>query len=138
MRTRNWRLAAIHSLFGYAALHHPEHAAVIQRVLAIPAKRHERSTAHLAHRRQRSTPCWPHPTGARGPAGVITPCSSLAVQTGLRISELIGLSHGDVVLDAGAHVRCMGKGRKERATPLTGLTVAVLRGLAHREPGSGP
>jgi integrase len=51
----------------------------------------------------------------------------LAVQTGLRISELIGLSRGDVVLERGAHVRCMGKGRKERATPLTRLTVAVLR-----------
>ncbi len=51
----------------------------------------------------------------------------LAVQTGLRISELIGLSRGDVVLQRGAHVRCMGKGRKERATPLTRLTVAVLR-----------
>ena len=59
----------------------------------------------------------------------------LAVQTGLRISELIGLSHGDVVLDAGAHVRCMGKGRKERATPLTGLTVAVLRAWLTENPG---
>ena len=58
----------------------------------------------------------------------------LAVQTGLRISELIGLSHGDVVLDAGAHVRCMGKGRKERATPLTGLTVAVLRAWLTENP----
>jgi len=59
----------------------------------------------------------------------------LAVQTGLRISELIGLSHGDVVLGAGAHVRCMGKGRKERATPLTGLTVAVLRAWLTENPG---
>lgn len=75
VRTRNWRLAAIHSLFGYAALHHPERAAVIQRVLAIPAKRHERTLLTWPTPRQRSTPCWPHPTGARGPAGVITPCS---------------------------------------------------------------
>jgi len=74
VRTRNWRLAAIHSLFGYAALQHPERAAVIQRVLAIPAKR---TSAHCSpgSPRQRPTPCWPHPTGARGPAGVITPCS---------------------------------------------------------------
>lgn len=61
----------------------------------------------------------------------------LAVQTGLRISELIGLSRGDIVPGAGAHVRCMGKGRKERATPLTGLTVAVLRPGSPRT-GSGP
>lgn len=134
VRTRNWRLAAIHSLFGYAALHHPERAAVIQRVLAIPAKRHERTlltwltapeAGALLAAPDRGT--W---TGRRDHAMLV-----LAVQTGLRISELIGLSHGDVVLDAGAHVRCMGKGRKERATPLTGLTVAVLRAWLTENPG---
>src|SRR5215470_10786189 len=134
VRTRNWRLAAIHSLFGYAALHHPERAAVIQRVLAIPAKRHERTlltwlTAPevdaLLAAPDRGT--W---TGRRDHAMLV-----LAVQTGLRISELIGLSRGDVGLDAGAHVRCMGKGRKERATPLTGLTVAVLRAWLTENPG---
>src|SRR6478752_6439652 len=134
VRTRNWRLAAIHSLFGYAALHHPERAAVIQRVLAIPAKRHERTlltwlTAPevdaLLAAPDRGT--W---TGRRDHAMLV-----LAVQTGLRISELIGLSHGDVVPGAGAHVRCMGKGRKERATPLTGLTVAVLRAWLTENPG---
>ena len=133
-RTRNWRLAAIHSLFGYAAPHHPERAAVIQRVLAIPAKRHERTlltwlTAPeadaLLAAPDRGT--W---TGRRDHAMLV-----LAVQTGLRISELTGLSRGDVVLDAGAHVRCMGKGRKERATPLTGLTVAVLRAWLTENPG---
>ena len=134
VQTRNWRLAAIHSLFGYAALHHPDRAAVIQRVLAIPAKRHERTlltwlTAPevdaLLAAPDRGT--W---TGRRDHAMLV-----LAVQTGLRISELIGLSRGDVVLDAGAHVRCMGKGRKERATPLTGLTVAVLRAWLTENPG---
>jgi|SRR5579872_1209669 len=134
VRTSNWRLAAIHSLFGYAALHHPERAAVIQRVLAIPAKRHERTlltwlTAPeadaLLAAPDRGT--W---AGRRDHAMLV-----LAVQTGLRISELIGLSHGDVVLDAGAHVRCMGKGRKERATPLTGLIVAVLRAWLTENPG---
>ena len=74
VRTRNWRLAAIHSLFGYAALHHPERAAVIQRVLP---SRPSATSAHCSpgSPRQRPAPCWPHPTGARGPAGVITPCS---------------------------------------------------------------
>jgi integrase len=126
VRTRNWRLAAIHSLFGYAALSHPEHAATIQRVLAIPTKRHDRRAVTwltdaevdaLLAAPDRGT--W---AGRRDHAMLV-----LAVQTGLRISELIGLSRGDVVLERGAHVRCIGKGRKERATPLTRLTVAVLR-----------
>jgi integrase/recombinase XerD len=125
-RTRNWRLAAIHSLFGYAALHHPEDAAVIQRVLAVPAKRRDRSPVTwltdpevdaLLAAPDRST--W---TGRRDHTMLV-----LAIQTGLRISELIGLARADVNLKAGPHVRCMGKGRKERATPLTRLTVAVLR-----------
>jgi integrase/recombinase XerD len=125
-RTRNTRLAAIHSLFGYAALHHPEHAASIQRVLAIPVKRYERTLvtwltepevdALLAAPDRGS---W---AGRRDHAMLV-----LAVQTGLRISELIGLTRGDVNLGTGAHVHCIGKGRKERATPLTTLTVAVLR-----------
>jgi site-specific recombinase XerD len=127
IRTRNWRLAAIHSLFTYAAPHHPEHAATIQRVLAIPTKRHERTLVTwltepeadaLFAAPDRGT--W---AGRRDHAMLV-----LVAQTGLRISELIGLSRSDVSLGPGAHVRCMGKGRKERATPLTGLTVAVLRG----------
>lgn len=135
-RTRNWRLAAIHSLFGYASLHHPEHAATIGRVLAIPAKRHERTMltwldepevdALLAAPDRGS---W---AGRRDHTMLV-----LAVQTGLRISALIALSCGDVGLGTGAHVRCMGKGRKERATPLTGLTVAVLREWLAEHPG-GP
>ena len=57
----------------------------------------------------------------------------LALQTGLRVSELINLSRGDIVLGAGAHVRCMGKGRKERATPIRKDSVKVLRAwLAER------
>jgi integrase/recombinase XerD len=134
VRTRNWRLAAIHSLFGYAALGHPEHAAIIQRVLAIPTKRHERRTVTwltdaeidaLLAAPDRST--W---AGRRDHAMLV-----VAVQTGLRISELIGLSRGDVALEIGAHVRCVGKGRKERATPLTALTVSVLRGWLAEHPG---
>lgn len=134
VRTRNWRLAAIHSLFGYAALHHPEDAAVIQRVLAVPAKRRDRRPVTwltdaevdaLLAAPNRST--W---TGRRDHTMLV-----LATQTGLRISELIGLSRGDVSLQAGPHVRCMGKGRKERATPLTRHTVAALRGWLSEQPG---
>jgi integrase/recombinase XerD len=136
IRTRNWRLAAIHSLFGYAALRHPEHAATIQRVLAIPTKRHERrlltwltdpEVDALLTAPDRGT--W---AGRRDHAMLV-----VAVQTGLRISELIALSRSDINLDVGAHVRCMGKGRKERATPLTALTVGVLRGWLAEHPG-GP
>jgi integrase/recombinase XerD len=127
VRTRNWRLAAIHSLFAYAALHHPEHAATIQRVLAIPTKRHERGlVTWLTEPEVDALLAAPHRgtwAGRRDHAMLV-----LAAQTGLRISELIGLSRGDVTLHGGPHVRCLGKGRKERATPLTGLTVAVLRG----------
>jgi site-specific recombinase XerD len=134
-RTRNWRLAAIHSLFSYASLQHPEHAATIQRVLAIPTKRHERRLLvwltepeidALLAAPDRTT--W---AGRRDHAMLV-----LAVQTGLRISELITLSRTDVSLDVGAHIRCVGKGRKERATPLTGLTVAVLRPWLAEHTGS--
>jgi integrase/recombinase XerD len=132
VRTRNARLAAIRSLFHYAALRHPEHAATIQRVLAIPPKRFERTlitfltepeiTALLAAP-DRGT--W---TGRRDHAMLL-----LATQTGLRASELIRLACSDVHLGAGAHVSCLGKGRKQRITPLTKQTVAVLRAwLAER------
>ena len=132
MRTRNARLAAIRSLFRYAALRHPEHAAIIERVLAIPPKRFERRLVTFLTEAEidallaapdRTT--W---TGRRD-----TALFGLAAQTGLRASELIGLSCADVHLGAGAHVSCTGKGRKQRITPLTSGTVAVLRAwLAER------
>ncbi len=133
VRTRNNRLAAIHSFFGYAALYHPEHAGCIQRVLAIPAKRFESNLVTflvddevdaLLAACKRST--W---TGRRDHAMLV-----LAIQTGLRISELSGLTCADAVLGTGAHVHCVGKGRKERRTPLVALTVGVLRTwLAERQ-----
>lgn len=137
VRTRNNRLAAIHSLFAYAALGHPEHAASIQRVLAIPAKRFERNLVTylndqevdaLAAACDRTT--W---TGRRDHAMVV-----LAVQTGLRISELARLSVADVALGTGANVHTVGKGRKERRTPLVPLTVAVLRTWLAERQGAPP
>ncbi len=125
-RTRNARLAAIHSLFRYAALRHPEHAEVIARVLAIPPKRFDKALVTwltgpeidaLLAAPDRST--W---AGRRDHALIL-----LAAQTGLRVSELTGLTIGDIHLGAGAHVSCTGKGRKQRITPLTTGTVAVLR-----------
>jgi site-specific recombinase XerD len=126
VRTRNARLAAIHSLFQYAAPRHPEHAADIQRVLAIPPKRYDKAlityltedeiTALLA---APDLAAW---TGRRDQALLV-----LACQTGLRATELTSLAIGDVHLGAGAHVSCLGKGRKQRITPLTPATVTVLR-----------
>lgn len=126
VRTRNNRLAAIHSFFGYAARRHPEHAASIQRVLAIPPKRFERSIVTFLSDEEveailaacdRTT--W---TGRRDHAMLV-----LTIQTGLRISELTSLSCGDVFLGTGPHVHCVGKGRKERRTPLLPRTVDLLR-----------
>jgi site-specific recombinase XerD len=136
VRTRNARLAAIHSLFRFAALAHPEHAASISRVLAIPPKRFDRALityltepevdALLASCDQTS---W---IGRRDHALLL-----LAVQTGLRISEFIGLTRADVHLGAGAHVACHGKGRKDRITPLTSVTVTTLRNWLNEHNG-GP
>lgn len=126
VRTRNARLAAIHSLFRFAALEHPEHAAVISRVLAIPPKRFDRALITYLTEPEVDAllgccdlGTW---TGRRDHALLL-----LAVQTGLRISELTGLSRADVHLGPGAHVACHGKGRKDRITPLTSDTIAVLR-----------
>jgi integrase/recombinase XerD len=126
VRTRNARLAAIRSLYRYAALRHPEHAAVIERVLAIPPKRFDRALVTflsadeldaLIAAPDRTT--W---TGRRDHALL-----TVAVQTGLRASELTGLRCCDVHVGHGAHVSCRGKGRKQRITPLTAGTLAVLR-----------
>jgi len=124
-RTRNLRLAAIHSFFRYAALEAPQHAGLIQRVLAIPRKRYSRALVDFLTRPEieallsvanRNT--W---IGRRDHAFLLT-----AVQTGLRLSELTSLRQQDVSLGAGAYVRCEGKGRKERCTPLAKPTATVL------------
>jgi site-specific recombinase XerD len=131
--TRNARLVAIHSLFTFAALRHPEHAELIARVLAIPPKRTERALVSFLSPTEvdalLGTPDRASWTGRRDHALLV-----VAIQTGLRVSELVGLCCGDVALDTGAHVRCEGKGRKERVTPLTATTVGALRPLAGRTP----
>ena len=126
VRTRNARLAAIHSLFRYSALGHPEHAALIQRVLAIPPKRSDRAlVTHLTKPEVDALLAAPDRTtwaGRRDHALLL-----LAVETGLRISELTGLKCSDIHLGTGPHASCHGKGRKDRITPLTKPTTAVLR-----------
>ncbi len=125
-RTRNARLGAIHSFYRFAALEHPEHAATIARVMAIPTKRHERNTVSyldldeikaLLAVPDRST--W---LGRRDHALLV-----LMIQTGVRVSELVGLRICDVHLGTGAHIRVTGKGRKKRSTTLTRETVTILR-----------
>jgi site-specific recombinase XerD len=124
-RTRNLRLTAIHSFFRYAAFEAPAHAAQIQRVLAIPPKRFARKLVPFLSRLEvdalLAVPDQRTWSGRRDHALIL-----LAVQTGLRLSELTGLRHQDLHLGTGAHVRVMGKGRKERCTPLSKNTRSVL------------
>ncbi len=132
-RTRNARLAAIHSLYRYAALRHPEHAASIARVMAIPSKRYQRNTLYyLTTNEITALLAAPDPNtwlGRRDHALLLT-----TIQTGIRVSELTALRVRDVSLITGAHVRVLGKGRKERCTTLTRETVTVLKAwLTERE-----
>lgn len=124
--TRNARLAAVRSMFGFAAYHHPEHAELIARVLAIPAKRGDRALVSFLTREEidalLAAPDRSSWTGRRDHALLV-----LAIQTGLRASELVGLRLADVVPGRGAHLRVHGKGRKERVTPLTSQSAGILR-----------
>jgi integrase/recombinase XerD len=133
-RTRNVRLGAIHSFFQYCSLRHPEHSALIARVLAIPAKRSERRMVTFLHpgevKALLDSPDRTTWAGRRDHALLLT-----AVQTGLRVSEMIGLTCADVQLGAGAHLRAFGKGRKERIAPLTRQTVAVLKAWIRERAG---
>lgn len=117
-RTRNLRLTAIRSFFRYAAYEAPAYSAHIQRVLAIPTKRCDKRQLHFLTRTEidaiLSCPDQSTWIGRRDYALLL-----LAVQTGLRLSELVGLDRNAVTLGRGAHVRCIGKGRKERCMPLT-------------------
>jgi len=123
-RTRNVRLAAVHAFFHYVSICEPGHADRCQRILAIPAKRHlRRPIAFLSRDEIDALLAAPDPTlwiGRRDRTLLL-----LAIQTGLRVSELIHLTCEDVILGSGAHVRCEGKGRKQRCTPLRRDTAAV-------------
>jgi integrase/recombinase XerD len=125
-RTRNARLAAIHSFYRFTALEYPEHAHTIARVMAIPTKRYERNTvSYLDLEEIKALLAAPDKKtwlGRRDHALLV-----LMVQTGVRVSELVGLRVCDIHLGTGAHIRVTGKGRKKRATTLTGETVSILR-----------
>lgn len=135
VRSRNLRLTAIHSFFRYAALETPAHSAQIQRVLAIPSKRFTRTLVHFLTRPEvdalLAAPDQRTWSGRRDHAFML-----VAVQTGLRLSEMTGLKRGDLILGVGAHVRVIGKGRRERCTPIAKSTLAVLKAWL-REPQRG-
>jgi len=125
-RTRNLRLTAIRSFFRFVAFEEPAHSAHIQRVLAVPSKRGEKKLIHFLNRREieailnapdRAT--W---LGRRDHALL-----SLAIQTGLRLSELTSLDRESIKFGTGAHVSCVGKGRKERCTPLSKPLTTILQ-----------
>jgi site-specific recombinase XerD len=125
-RSRNLRLTAIRSFFRYAAFEEPAASAMIQRILAIPNKRYEKKLVAFLTRPEivalLDAPNQHTWNGRRDHALLL-----VAVQTGLRLSEITALRRSDVVLDVGAHVRCVGKGRKERCTPLTQQTRTILK-----------
>lgn len=125
-RTRNVRLTAIRSLFHYASLRHPEHADLIQHVLAIPPKRFDKTIVSFLDQTEiqalLDAPDRTRWEGRRDRSMIL-----LTVQTGLRVSELIGLNCGDITLGDGASVRCEGKGRKQRSVPFTTVTDTVMR-----------
>ena len=135
VRSRNLRLTAIHSFFQYAAFEAPAHSAQIQRVLAIPSKRFTRTLVQFLIRPEvdalLAAPDQFTWSGRRDHAFLL-----VAVQTGLRLSEMTGLKREDLIVGAGAHLRVVGKGRKERCTPLAQSTLAVLKAWL-REPQRG-
>ncbi len=134
-RSRNLRLTAIRSFYRYAAHEEPAHSGLIQRVLAMPAKRYEKRLIGFLTRPEidavLAAPDLNTWAGRRDRTFLL-----VAVQTGLRLSEMTNLCRENVVLGTGAHVRCMGKGRKERCTPLAKQAADALK-LWLREPRRG-
>ena len=125
-RSRNLRLSALRSFFRFALYFEPAHAGRLQKILAIPAKRYDRTVVGFLTRPEveslLAVPDCGTWNGRRDHALLL-----LAFQTGMRLSEITGLRRHDVQFDTGAHVRCLGKGRKERCTPLAAKTVRVLK-----------
>jgi len=133
-RSRNTRLAAIRSFYRYVAMNEPAHALHCQRILAMPNKRYVRRTVDFIDRTEMEallagpdSATW---IGRRDRAILL-----LALQTGLRVSELINLDCSDVVLGTGAHIRCEGKGRKQRSTPLRRDTIKTIEAWLRERAG---
>lgn len=133
--SRNTRLAAIHSFFRFASYRHPEHAASIRQVLAIPQKRTEKSPrSFLTQAEMDALLAAPDRSTWIGRRDHVL--LAVALRTGLRLSELTGLRRQDVHLGTGAHLKCLGKGRKRRDTPLDKPTVKLLHAWIHEQDGN--
>ena len=133
--SRNTRLAAIHSFFRFASYRHPEHAASIQQVLAIPQKRTEKNPrSFLTEAEMDALLAAPDRSTWIGRRDHVL--LAVALRTGLRLSELTGLRRQDVHLGTGAHLKCPGKGRKRRDTPLDKPTVKLLHAWMHEQDGN--
>jgi len=135
-RSRNLRLTAIRSFYRYAAYEDPTQSGLIQRILAMPAKRYEKKLIGFLTRPEIEA-VLAAPISVPGPVAGITLFWLVAVQTGLRLSEMTSLHTPDVVLGTGRHVRCMGKGRKERCTPLAKQAIDSLQTMAAGTAGRG-
>ncbi|MEI8341954.1 MAG: site-specific integrase [Verrucomicrobiota bacterium] len=135
IRTRNARLAALRSFYCYLAIREPANLALIQRVLAIPQKKFERNIVRFLEPSEieaiLAVPDQKTWLGRRDHALLL-----MTVQTGLRVSEVTGLKLEDLQFGPSPHVRCRGKGRKERCTPLTQQTVAALRAWLRERKGA--
>jgi len=134
-RSRNTRLAAIRSFYRHVAMNEPQYALHCQRILAMPNKRYIRRAIDFIDRTEMdallSAPDAATWIGRRDRAVLL-----LALQTGLRVSELINLNCRNISLDKGAHITCQGKGRKERSTPLRRDTAKVLQAWLKERAGS--
>jgi len=125
-RTRNARLAAIRSFFRFLALREPAHGALIQRVLAIPQKRHTRRVVgFLTQPEVAALIAAPDQSSVMGRRDHLL--LVVTIETGMRVSEIVRLCVGDVTIAATSQIRCIGKGRKERITPLGRTTAPLLR-----------
>ncbi len=135
--SRNVRLAAIRSFFRFVANREPRHLHQCRQILAIPGKRHDRPAVTWLDRDETAALVGAPDTGSW--IGRRDRCLlALALQTGLRVSEIIALTHDDIRLGDGAHVHCWGKGRKERAVPLRKDAIVEIEAWMAGNPGRPP
>ena len=132
-RTRNNRLSAIHAFFRFVCINEPALACHGQRILAVPMKRFERGPVEFLSREETAA-LLQAPNAKTWLGRRDRLLLDLAVQTGLRNSELTGLRRQDLQLGSEAHLKCLGKGRKNRCTPLRAPLAAGLSSWLAAQP----